>query len=236
MIATAVLLPVAVNLFTNLFSGWVANVVMLAALLGAVLLMRTSDRCRPRSAGARATGDWQNTFRRTAGMVLIGAFIGGICVLPVFPARSIEIPILNEIAHSISDDLWGSISTNGYEVLATLVIAAVAVVTLLRKRSVVPALHFTLAACAGAVAVFAATRGHVDFSEPWLTYLGIGAGAAALVGVVALSPAVVETVLHLWNRQSPESANTVSSGDPVGAVTENPRPLTRRELRRRSWE
>ncbi len=90
-------------------------------------------------------------------MVLIGALIGGICVLPIFPA-------------------------------------------------------FTLAACAGAVAVFAATRGHVDFSQPRLTYLGLGAGAAALVGVVALSPAVLETVLHMGNRQGLESANTVTTG------------------------
>lgn len=178
----AALLGLAISFLSSFFGGLVA----VALMFGCVGVLYLLVREQPTDAGGASPLSQQLKLRGTGAFfamsVLVGAALGGLSLLPVFPNTSLEVPWTGVFDPRTFG--YGSYF-HWYELLAATLIAGVACVLLFLGHKLFSALSFAVAAVGGAVTVFSAFGPY--FSDPVPTFLGWSAATVPVIGLIALA-------------------------------------------------
>lgn len=225
-IVLTIALAIGVNIFTSLLSGGIALFFLLVAAVVAALILRPWSFAAGGFASGTRAMEWRTTVHFTAVMVLMGAIVGGISILPIFPAQTLSSGLAQSLASELFPESQLPTGVNGYEVLATGVLAGAALATLARGRRFTTAAQLILAGAAGCTAVLATAR--ADFSAPALTYVGIVTAALAVTAVGLVLPSFWRVLKHLFGPTPDPAIERVEPTAPatVGSESsaENARP------------
>ncbi|MDF2993362.1 MAG: hypothetical protein K0S37_3876 [Microbacterium sp.] len=124
------------------------------------------------------------------GSFAIGTIISGLSVIPLFPDRTFQLQLPEDVIGS----QWLA-PFHGYELLSVSLIVALAVIAVLRRQGLYRVLTFTVSGVAGASFVISAVLPENDFV---LTFVGWALGASIVVVLVTLAPALVRSMAAFW--------------------------------------
>ncbi|KNY05166.1 hypothetical protein [Microbacterium sp. GCS4] len=202
----AALLGFAVSFLSSFFTGLVAITLVLACLGLLVLLVG------PRKDSGGGVPLPQFTERRDgivflATSVIIGTALGGLSLLPAFPSSSPSVPWVGIFDPEVFS--YGG-QFHWYEMLASILIVAVACVPLFRGQKLFRALSFAVPAVGGAVTAFSAFGR--SFSDPVQTFLGWSIAVVVLVGLIGLAH---QGFIHLGLALRPSAPHSVRTVDSI---------------------
>lgn len=190
----AALLGLAVSFLSSFFSGVVAVALMLGSV-GALFLLIHGLPSTANEESATLRDQRRDRLSLLASAVPVGAALGGLSLLPVFPISAPYVPW----AGVLDPDVFGyGARFHWYELLAAILIAGVACALFFRRQQAWETLGFAVAAVGGAVSVFSAFGPY--FSDPVPTYLGWSTAVVLLVGGIALVSRGLARFRRKWRR------------------------------------
>lgn len=194
----------AINWLSSFFSGTLAIVLMLLCVAVLVVLHRRSATGGADVPGwVRVAGSVDN-LAFLAVSVLVGAVLGAVSILPLFPLTMFRVPWTGIFDPFVFE--YGPLYA-GYELLAALLVVGVASIALFRGQYLVRVLGFAVAAVGGAVAVFSAYA--PSFNSPMQTFGGWAIAACLALSVCALAPRGMRSLMTFF--RIPSSKRTVHS-------------------------
>ncbi|MEV8360296.1 hypothetical protein [Microbacterium sp. NPDC076895] len=218
-VVIAAIAGIAVNVLSSFFDGDFALLMLLlcVAVLVAVFWRRGSAQ----SGNARDLDRrrWIGSARFWAIAFLIGAGLGWLAILPIFPAQLFKIPGIDRI--DLGAFFWlQDLGIHGYELLAGAFIAVMALVAIIRGQHFLIVAQFVLAAAAGIVVVFAAAAPH--FAEPVVTYVGVVLGIFLFLALCMALPGAGRVIADFFRLPSTHRNSTVPTSREAKASASDP--------------
>jgi hypothetical protein len=175
----------------------------------AILLIAATQSKSPRLAKSEAAKGIVLSLKFFLTMFVIGAAIGAISVIPLFPLRKFQLSLASVLPQSGILGLNGSLLPfYGYELLAASIVAGLGVVAIFLRQTLTQTLSFVVSASAGSTFAMLSLRAGDGGDLMW-TFVGWTIYAGLIAVLFSLMPEFWRIIRNFWS--APSRANNETS-------------------------